>query len=108
MCCVFQLTAARDEDHTIRSFTRCPLSHCSKFCYEKKGRGERCVLCVRHPGVELWWWCNGSVIHQGEENRVEFHLCEQTAGIYLCFKKRMDELLLVHVVSIEEEGGTSV
>ena len=101
----FQVATTRDGQYTFRSLPKHLISQYSDFCYEKKGRGERCVLCVSQPAVELWWGYNGSVIHQGKENCIEFQLSDRTAGIYLCFDMSTHRLLLVHIVFIKEEGG---
>ena len=101
----FQLAVTRDGQYTVRSLPKHLISQYSNFCYEKKERGERCVLCVSQPGVELWWGYNGSVIYQGKENCIEFQLSDQTAGIYLCCDTNTHRLLLVHIVFIKEEGG---
>lgn len=106
VCFVFLwLTATGEGQHIPWSFSKRAVNNCSKFSNEKKERGERCVLCVSQPGVELSWGYNGSTIRQGEENCVEFQLSDRTGGIYLCTKKGTDELLLVHIVTIKEKGG---
>ena len=103
--CLVRLTDTFYGRRTLRNFSKCAVNNCPKFYYEKKERGEPCVLRVSQLSTELLWGCNGSTIHHGQENCVEFRASGRTAGIYLCCAKGTDELLLIHIVSMREEGG---
>ena len=99
-----QLTDTFSGQHQTLDFSKCATDNCSKFCYERKESGEPCVLRVSQLGAtELVWGHNGTVIHRGQDNCVEFTASYHTAGIYICFQKGAEKLLLVHVISMKEK-----